>query len=299
MALREGITIQAPAKVNLYLHVTGRRDDGFHELDSLVVFAGIGDTLVVEPAPEVALSLDGPFAGALAGAGDDNLVLRALRALAERAGTAYGARMTLTKRLPVASGVGGGSADAAAALRALARLWRLAPGQADLQAIALSLGADLPVCLARRNCFVGGIGEALSPAPALPPAWFLFANPGVALSTPAVFAERVGPFSAPARFTDAPVDARALAILLEARGNDLAGAAMRLAPEISDVLDALGSLEGVLMARLSGSGATCFALFESGADAARAAVELRRRAPDWWIAAAPLLADPGVLPDDA
>ena len=172
------LTEPAPAKVNLYLHLTGRRDDGYHLLDSLVVFAGIGDTLSAAPAETLSLQVTGPFAAGLAGE-PDNLVLRAARALAAAAGVAAGAHLVLDKHLPVASGIGGGSADAAAALRLLCRLWRVTPQPAALARLAAGLGADVPVCLAGHAARMGGIGERLEPAPVLPACGIVLVNPGI------------------------------------------------------------------------------------------------------------------------
>jgi 4-diphosphocytidyl-2-C-methyl-D-erythritol kinase len=286
--------LRARAKINLYLHVVGRRDDGYHLLDSLVVFADLGDELKAVPAAAGALSLaiEGPFAAGLS-AGEDNLVLRAARALAdalrERGLAAGGARLTLAKNLPVASGIGGGSADAAATLIALARLWQVPEGTVDLAAIGLSLGADLPVCLAGGPRFVGGIGERLDPVPALPTAALLLVNPGVAVSTPIVFKARQGAFSAPARWSDALPDAAALAARLARCRNDLEAPARAVAPVIGDVLMALERLPGALLTRMSGSGATCFALFADLDHAEMAVARLRRERPGWWVAAAPML----------
>ncbi len=210
----------APAKVNLYLHVTGRRADGYHLLDSLVVFAGDGDRIEVSEASGFRLQVTGPFADEVP-AGDDNLVLRAARALAQAADAAgdtnanaagirvAGAAIRLDKRLPVASGIGGGSADAAATLRALVRLWRLDLEPAALASLALALGADVPMCLAGRPSFVAGVGEEITPAPGLPGFALLLVNPRIPLATPKVFAGRSGPFSPPGRFADPPADAAA------------------------------------------------------------------------------------------
>lgn len=237
----------------------------------------------------MSLAVTGPFAADVPD-GDDNLVLRAARLLAEAAGRPAGARIHLIKRLPVASGIGGGSADAAATLAALARLWRLNAAAVDLPALALRLGADVPMCLAGRPLFVGGIGEALAPAPPLPRFSLLLANPGVAVATPAVFAARRGGFSAPCRFTDPPPDAEALAERLAEAGNDLGEAAEALAPEITGVLAALRAQPGALFARMSGSGATCFAMFASQAEAEAARTALAAQHPRWWLAAAPVTA---------
>lgn len=266
------------AKVNLWLNVVGRRADGFHLLDSLVAFTDLADELEVEPSSTLSLEVVGPQAPALAG-DPDNLVLRAARLLAGRAGLAPRAALRLTKRIPVAAGLGGGSADAAAALLALVELWRVAMPQEELFDLAAALGADVPMCLAGRPALATGIGERLAPVPALPACAILLVNPGVALPTPAVFGARAGAFS-PAR----PVlggwrDLAEFARDLARRGNDLTQPAISLRPEVAAVLDHLRRTEGAAHVAMSGSGATCFALYESIADAERAA--LRLPAP-WW-----------------
>ncbi len=289
-AAMQPVAVEARAKINLYLHVVGRRADGYHLLDSLAAFAGIGDTIEAAPADTLALSIDGPFAHDL-GNGEDNLVLRAAHALAAASGRPAAARIRLTKRLPLASGIGGGSADAAATLHALARLWQLDLEPAALAAIGLALGADVPVCLFGRSAFFAGIGEIVTPAPALPPAWLVLANPGIALPTPQVFKARSGGFSGHGRFEAGPADATELAAVLKLRGNDLTEAAVHLAPVIGTVLAGLEALPGALLTRMSGSGATCFALFAEQAAARAAAAGLRARQPGWWVVAAPLLAN--------
>ena len=274
------VTEAAPAKLNLYLHVVGRRDDGYHMLDSLVAFADIGDVLHAAPADDLSLAVTGPFAAALS-TERDNLVLRAARALAAAGGVPAKARLTLDKRLPVASGIGGGSADAAAALRALCRLWGCAPAPADLARIALGLGADVPVCLASQAVRMGGVGECLTPAPALPECGVVLINPGVAVETAAVFRARAGGFSAAATLPAAWHDAAALAADLRELGNDLAAPARLLCPPIDAVLAALAAQSGCLLARMSGSGATCFGVFHSPRTAADAAPHLAR--DGWWV----------------
>ena len=278
------VSVLAPAKINLYLHVVARRPDGYHELDSLVAFADVADIVTAEAAADLSLTIDGPFAAALAGETADNLVLRAARLLAAQFGVAAGAALRLTKHLPVASGIGGGSSDAAAALRALCALWRVAAGPDELAALAARLGADVPVCLFGRPAWLGGIGETLVPAPALPPVAMVLVNPGIALSTPSVFKARRGPFSTPARFTETVADAVALAEALNSRRNDLTEAAVGLVPAIGNVLARLSHCEGALLARMSGSGATCFALFADNAAAGEAAARLAGERPDWWVA---------------
>jgi len=270
----------APAKVNLFLHVTGRRQDGYHLLDSLAVFGPAGDTVGAAPADDLRLTVDGPFAPALADAGD-NLVLRAARALATAAGVAPRAALTLEKRLPIASGIGGGSADAAAALRALDRLWRTDFGLPRLRPIAASLGADVPVCLSRAPARMGGVGDVLSPAPTLPDCGLLLVNPGMPVPTPAVFAARRGDFSAPAVLPAAWPDAVAMASDLRALGNDLEAPAIALCPPIAATLAAIAALPGCLLARMSGSGATCFGLFVDAHAATRAAAHAVWP-PAWW-----------------
>jgi 4-diphosphocytidyl-2-C-methyl-D-erythritol kinase len=277
----------ARAKINLYLHVLGRRADGYHLLDSLVVFAATGDEIAVAHSHALTLKIVGPFAGNLA-ADDDNLVLRAARGLRDLVGFTAGAAITLTKNLPVASGIGGGSADAAATLQALMELWTIEPDRAALGKLALSLGADVPVCLASRPCVMGGIGEEITPVSALPPAHLLLVNPGIATPTPAVFRARQGAFSPAGRWTEAPKDAKALAAALKARGNDLTEAAIIVTPEIQDVLDAIAGTEHCLLARLSGSGATCFGIYASAEEAESARRAILTTNPAWWAVAAPI-----------
>jgi 4-diphosphocytidyl-2-C-methyl-D-erythritol kinase len=265
----------APAKVNLALHVTGRRADGYHLLDSLVAFPRVGDRLAAAAAPDLSLAVEGPFAAALAAG--DNLVLAAARLL----GPGRGAALTLEKALPVASGIGGGSADAAAALRLLARLWDLPmPGTAAL----VGLGADVPACVAGVACRMRGIGERLDPV-ALPGFWLVLANPGVPVATGAVFAGLAGRVGPPLAPPPAFADVRALAGWLAAQRNDLEAPACALAP-VAETLAALGAQPGCLLARMSGSGASCFGLFATVAPAEAAAAALRRARPGWWVAAA-------------
>ena len=275
----------APAKVNLYLHVTGQRADGYHLIDSLVGFVDVGDHLTAAPAADLSLEVSGPEAAMLAAVGENNLVLRAARLLAERAGISPGAALQLQKNLPVAAGIGGGSSNAAAALRALSRLWRLSLGKAELCHLGVRLGADVPACLYGRTVWVSGIGERLEPAGTLAEAGILLANPRIPLATAAVFAARRSPPSDSGRFAPMPTDAGGLAHLLMRRRNDLTEAAISLVPEIGAVLARLGRLPGALLARMSGSGATCFALFadRDGAKAARAALAAAQ--PSWWCAA--------------
>jgi 4-diphosphocytidyl-2-C-methyl-D-erythritol kinase len=289
------VRIAAPAKINLYLHVTGRRPDGLHLLDSLVAFAECGDELAIAPAPAFSLDIDGPFAGALK-ADDDNLAMRAARGLMA-ATRPFGAAIRLTKNLPVASGIGGGSADAAAALIGLRRLFDLDVTDERLREIGLAIGADLPVCLMGRPSFVGGVGEDIAPAPELPGAPLLLVNPGLPLPTAEVFRRcAAGPdgarFSAPARWSDGIGETAELAARLRARRNDLTDAATVLMPVIGELLDRLAAQPGCLLARLSGSGATCFGLFSDEQAAAAAAGAIKQVRPDWWVCATRMRARP-------
>lgn len=269
----------APAKINLTLHVTGRRDDGYHLLDSLVTFAAVGDRIAVSEGPGLTLAVEGPFAGRVP-AGDDNLVLRAARLMMPG-----GAAVRLVKALPVASGIGGGSSDAAATLRALHRLTGL-PLPAP-EAIA-RLGADVPVCMTPGSWRMQGIGERLCPGPVLPDFWFVLANPGQAVPTAAVFAALARRENPPMSDMPSAIDSAAgLAGFLCAQRNDLQDPACAVAPVIGEVLAALAALPGCLLARMSGSGATCFGLFAAEADARSAAAALAARQAGWWVAAAP------------
>lgn len=277
----------APAKVNLTLRVLGRRADNYHELESLVAFAECGDALSLTPGGELSLAVQGPNAAA-AGAGADNLVLKAARALAVRiAGLRLGA-FQLDKKLPVAAGLGGGSADAAAALRLLARCNDLAAGDARLYEAARASGADVPVCLDPRPRLMRGIGEILSPPLALPALPAVLVNPRVALSTKAVFAAWQPAPPAPAFELPAKLDREQLLQLLLRFANDLEPAAIALEPAIAGVLAALRALPECRLARMSGSGATCFALFSTARAAIAAAKILGGQCPQWWICATAL-----------
>jgi 4-diphosphocytidyl-2-C-methyl-D-erythritol kinase len=269
----------ARAKINLALHVLGRRADGYHELDSLVAFADVGDKLSFETSPRLELSIDGPFAATLA-AEQDNLVLRAARSLMEHWPDRIGpARIRLTKNLPIASGIGGGSADAAATIRGLLRLHDAPADETGLARLALKLGADVPVCLKEKACRMQGIGEQIMPLDDFPPQPAILVNPGVAVPTAEVF-RKLG--LVPGVSHGAPIAA------VKNRAtwrNDLQQPACDLSPEIEHVLGELGRLEGVTYRAMSGSGATCFALFESDEAARVAAARLASGHSHWWCVA--------------
>lgn len=278
------IVEQARAKINLTLRVLGRRADGYHDLESLVVFADIADTLAFEPADVTTLDVIGPYAAA-SGATADNLVLKAHRALRDSVSVLKGGRFILDKQLPVAAGIGGGSADAAAALRHLARVNGIAFDDARLMLAALRTGADVPVCLASRACIMTGVGERLSPPLRLPALHAVLVNPGVALSTRDVFAVYKGDTQAHALLPHTvPHEFAALIDYLGAHGNDLTEAAIVRAPVVADVLAVLRALPGARLARMSGSGSTCFALFASADEAKTAASQLAGAHRPWWVA---------------
>lgn len=278
----------APAKINLALAVTGRRGDGYHLIDTLVVFADAGDAVEAEPADGLTLELRGPFAGQLA-SDETNLVLRAARALQDAARAdgfaAGGARLVLDKRLPVASGIGGGSADAAATLRALDRLWNLRWPPARLAATGVRLGADIPMCLISQPLRARGIGEAITVLPRFPELHLVLANPGSPVSTAAVFTGLSAHCPAPLPDPGALTGFDAVVAYVAATGNGLEAAACRLEPRIAEALAALRASAGCRAARMSGSGATCFGLYRTQEESAAAETSLRRQAPSWWVTA--------------
>ena len=278
----------APAKINLTLHVTGRRDDGYHRLDSLVAFADIGDRLRAAPAAQSSLAVTGPMAAGVP-TGAENLVLRAAALMGSPAA------FTLDKHLPAAAGLGGGSADAAAALRALARLHdRPLPERAAVTA----LGADVPVCLDGHACRMRGIGDVLDPV-ALPAAAIVLVNPGAACPTGAVFRALERRDNPPMPETLPPLDdAEALAAFVATMRNDLEAPAIATLPVIADVLAELDAAPGCRVARMSGSGASCFGLFADAAKARAAATAVAAREPGWWVRAGALTCG-GDAPRDA
>ena len=290
MALPYPLVENAPAKVNLTLRVLGRRADGYHEIESLVAFADAGDILSFSRGGDLRLTVRGPSAAA-AGDGDDNLVRKAARALAaRRTGIALGA-FDLDKRLPVAAGLGGGSSDAAAALRLLAKANAILANDPDLYAAARATGADVSVCLDPRPRMMRGIGEILSEPLRLPPLPAVLVNPGVALPTKSVFVAWK-PAAAPVSHDVAAISnatsAAEVAQLLVTQANDLEAPAISLQPVIAEALAALRGLAGCSLARMSGSGATCFGLFTADTSASKAAETLRGKYPAWWVQATTL-----------
>jgi 4-diphosphocytidyl-2-C-methyl-D-erythritol kinase len=280
----EPLVEEARAKINLTLRVLGRREDGYHELESLVGFADLADRLTLEPGGGGALEISGPFAAAC-GRIADNLVLKSVTALGERVRALKAGRFLLDKQIPVAAGIGGGSADAAAALRLLARLNGLADDDPRLQSAALAVGADVPVCLDSRARVMRGVGDILGeplPIPAMPA---VLVNPNVPLSTREVFARFAGAPKNDKYLGNVPAKAEAMIRFLTEHGNDLTQGAIACKPVIADLLVTLRALPGVRLVRMSGSGPTCFALFPSPGEAEAAARRLAAEHKDWWVCA--------------
>lgn len=272
---------KAPAKINLTLHVRNRRSDGYHELESLVAFADLADTLRLEPDAADRLEVTGPFAGK-SGPAADNLVLKARVALAGHLAGLKGGRFLLEKNIPVAAGLGGGSADAAAALRLLARANGIALDDPRLIAAARTVGADVPVCLDPRPRIMRGIGELVSAPIELPLLPAVLVNPGIPLATREVFGKFAG-VQRSRELGEVPRQFEALIEFLKQHGNDLTSPARACASIVSEVLAVLDKVPGVRLARMSGSGPTCFALFSSQREAAAAAQGLRGEHKDWWV----------------
>jgi len=276
----------APAKLNLYLHVTGKRPDGYHLLDSLVVFADIADKLEVTPADKIALSIVGPYADRIDA--KDNSVLKAADVLRTHFKIKTGAALTLHKNLPVGAGLGGGSADAAAALKLLARFWKVKPAVQELHKLGLPLGADVPVCLHSTASYVSGIGEVVEPSPVVTGLYAVLVNTGEPLLTAAVFAQHGEAFSSAMRHPHSFDSPEACVQFLQKSKNDLQNTAVKLMPGIKEALGALGETKECALARMSGSGGTCFGLFTDQKTAQEAAQKLAEVHPEWWVKAATL-----------
>jgi 4-diphosphocytidyl-2-C-methyl-D-erythritol kinase len=279
------------AKVNLTLRVNGRRADGYHDLESVVAFADCADRLTLTPGPDLDLKVAGPLAQAC-GETPDNLVLKAARLLADRVPDLKAGSFSLDKVLPVAAGIGGGSADAAAALRLLAQLNGIALDDPRIIEVAQLTGADVPVCVNSRGCVMTGVGETLEPL-FLPKMPCVMVNPGVPVATSAVFKAlglrngelRVGVTDVllQDRWPDEGASLEDWVEALAGSANDLEAPAVRIEPVIGEVVSALSATNGAWLARMSGSGATCFAIYENTAEAQRAADQIRRDHPGWWV----------------
>lgn len=278
----------ARAKINLDLLVTGRREDGYHLLDSLVVFADYGDEISVSPSHSLKLNITGPFANGLEGE-QNNIILKAARLLQDKFSILQGAEITLVKNLPVSSGIGGGSADAAAAIRALMEHWNLENKISELGNLPLSLGADVPVCMASRTMQMSGIGEILHRVRLKFPLYLLLVNPGVSVSTAGIFrarADRKAAFSTIRKLPEEIEELAQLQDILERGGNDLEYDACVSEPEIKKVLERIHMDDECMGVGMSGSGATCFGLFNSAEAVQRLAVTISYDFPDWWVKSA-------------
>jgi len=285
------LSITAPAKINLYLHIVGRHANGLHLIDSLIAFSDIHDTLSFATSSGLSLEIDGPFGSQLK-TEPNNLVLEAARGLAQLCGIKKGARLQLTKNLPIASGIGGGSSDAAATLKGLIQLWEVQPNNQDLHDLALKLGADVPACLSARSAFISGVGEIVSKTNHLPLCSIVLVNTGTPISTPTVFKNFIksqAKFSKPRRVNFSPRNLIEFVSTLETCQNDLDQVAQALCPEIAQVLGELRESHGALLSRMSGSGATCFAIFANPEEATAVSLDLKQRHPSWWIKAGTLI----------
>lgn len=283
----------APAKVNLALHVTGRREDGFHLLHSLCVFTELGDQLSASPAREDRLTVSGPF-GADLPTGRSNLVIRAIEKFRTRFPHALpdGVAVHLEKHLPVAAGLGGGSADAAAVLRILARMAEAPIADSDLFALSATLGADVPMCLLSQTCEVMGIGERIRPLAVFPQMHLVLVNPLAPVATPDVFRRLASRENPPMPPLPEAMDRPAiLSLWLEDTRNDLQAPASEVVPGILPILKAIAQTPGCVLSRMSGSGATCFGLYGSAAAAHQAAHDLRENLSGYWVAATPILTE--------
>jgi 4-diphosphocytidyl-2-C-methyl-D-erythritol kinase len=275
--------LRAPAKLNLYLHILGKRADGYHSIESLAVFTELADELTIAPSDALTLTVVGEFADA-AGVTDSNLVLKAARALQATASVTHGAALTLTKHIPVGAGLGGGSADAAAALRGLNRFWWLNLSVMELREIAVTLGADVAMCLDAVPVVARGIGEELTPVLAPVPALqAVLVHPRTPLFTKDVYGAFALGEQAAASWV-APVDGKQFVASLQATRNHLQRAAIAVDGNVAEVLLALETLQPAAeLVRMTGSGACCFALYADAADAERAVAQLRKHYPSWWV----------------
>ena len=283
------ISFLAPAKINLYLHVLNKLDTGYHTLDSLVIFSDFSDQVDVWPSNQIELEIKGPFATALTN-GSQNIVLRAAKELQAYLGVSFGAKIVLNKKIPVAAGLGGGSSDAAATIKALLKLWRVDFEKRDISVMALELGADVPVCLFSQPSFVGGVGEKIYPILSFPPVHIVLINPRIEVPTGQIFSNYKGPFNQSARFEIAPKTAEELVRFLKDKGsNDLVKPAIEIAPEIEMALNFLNSDVNCKFANMSGSGATCFGIYLNFFHANEAFKKCKKAYPNWWAVSTKLV----------
>lgn len=285
------LTIFAPAKINLYLHVTGRLDNGYHTLDSLVAFADIGDSVSIEPAQDFEFVITGPYAKYFsakerdASPNSSNIAVQAAWMLAQAAQKNLHVKITLTKNMPLAAGIGGGSSDAAAVAWGLSEWWGIPKGSHYLPGIMARLGADVPVCFSCRASRVRGIGDVIDPAPPIGEIPVVLVNPGMACPTPDVFKSFSGAFREPKAMPKSLEHFDDFTAFLNLRGNDLEDAACDVVPEIKNVLASLAAQKGCALARMSGSGATCFGIFDNDRAAQKAAKTIAAKNRGWWVQA--------------
>lgn len=285
------LTIFAPAKINLYLHVTGRLDNGYHTLDSLIAFADIGDSVSIEPAQDFEFNITGPYAASFsakerdASPNSSNIAVQAAWMMARAAQKNLNLKITLTKNMPLAGGIGGGSSDAAAVAWGLAEWWNIPKGSHYLPGIMARLGADVPVCFGCQPARVRGIGDVMDPAPPMDEVPVVLVNPGRACPTPEVFKLFSGDFREPKAIPANLTHFEDFIDFLKKRGNDLEGAAAEIVPEINTVLECLAEQKGCALARMSGSGATCFGIFDNERAAHKAAKHIAARYKAWWVKA--------------
>ena len=296
MSILSSISVAAPAKINLYLHITGKRDDGYHTLGSLVAFAEIGDRIDISEHETLTLHIDGAFADRFSGAEKStepdsaNIVIKATRGLSTLLGIEPNFKINLHKTLPLAAGIGGGSADAAATVKAILQFHDIDPASVkELDAFLLSLGADVPVCFYGQPCHMSGIGEIIRPAAGVPPLHMVLVNPLEACSTAEIFRQLNGKFTPDDDYAAAWDDARSFISFLQSRGNDMEDAAVSVTPVIADILCDIAASANCLLSRMSGSGATCFGLYETAADATAAAAQIQSTHPQFWVRKTTLL----------
>jgi 4-diphosphocytidyl-2-C-methyl-D-erythritol kinase len=274
---------KAHAKINLYLHVTGKLESGYHTLDSLFVFTDFGDDIYVQKSKETSFEISGKFSSDLKKDKKNNLVMKAYELLKKEFNINENAKITLIKNLPIASGVGGGSSDAGATIRALQKLWDIETSQEQINNLALKIGADVPSCVYAKPCFVSGVGEKIIPAGKVEEFGILLVNPLIEISTPEIFKNRRDGFSKSCPFEIKGASKSDVIKELSYRKNDLYNPASLIAPEIKDVISETSKTKGCLLSRMSGSGATCFGLYKDSEQAKQAKEELEKRLKGYWI----------------
>lgn len=276
-------TITAPIKINFFLHIIGRRDDGYHNLQSLVSFANYGDIITIKPASTFSFTITGDFQSELPKNNADNLILKAAHKISLALGKNLNIAITLDKKIPIGAGLGGGSADAAATIKALLGFWDATLPQGTLNDILLSLGADVPVCYQEITSYMEGIGDIITPLPSSPKIPALLIYPNEFCSTPDVFNSYMKPFTAPLELPQDLSDTEKFIMFIQGQRNDLTSAACRKTPAIRDILGAIQAQSGCQVARMSGSGSACFGLFDTEENSKKAATTIQKERPNWWV----------------